>query len=79
MNNPNNFIQAMQMFKSPRNAVMNAVKSQNNPMLNQLVQFAEQGKEEQLETFARNYAKEHGIDFDAEMNSLASIWNSLRR
>lgn len=38
----------------------------NNPMISQLVGMAQKGNTKQVETFARNFCKERGIDFDKE-------------
>lgn len=38
----------------------------NNPMISQLVGMAQNGNTKQVETFARNFCKERGIDFDKE-------------
>ena len=38
----------------------------NNTMISQLVGMAQKGNTKQVETFARNFCKERGIDFDKE-------------
>ena len=38
----------------------------NNPMISQLVGMAQKGNTKQVETLARNFCKERGIDFDKE-------------
>lgn len=65
MNNP---MQLINMLKNPKEAVINIVKSNNNPMIKNLVEMAEKGDNQGIENFARNIMKEQGRDFDAEMN-----------
>lgn len=65
MNNP---IQLINMLKNPKEAVINIVKSNNNPMIKNLVEMAEKGDNQGIENFARNIMKEQGRDFDAEIN-----------
>lgn len=80
MNNTNNNIfNMMKTFKNPRSAVLNIAKNSNNPILNNLIELAEQGKNDEIENFARNYAKEHNIDFDKQFNSLQSMANMFHR
>lgn len=65
MNNP---MQLINMLKNPKEAVINIVKSNNNPMIKNLVEMAEKGDNQGIENFARNIMKEQGRDFDTEMN-----------
>lgn len=64
----NNSMQLINMLKNPKEAVINIVKSNNNPMIKNLVEMAEKGDNQGIENFARNIMKEQGRDFDAEMN-----------
>lgn len=67
----NNILQLMNMLKgikNPKDAVLNMVKSNNNPMVKNLVEMAEKGDSQGVENFARNMLKEQGRDFDTEMN-----------
>ena len=41
----------------------------NNPMMNNLLQLAQNGKGAEIEQIARNIMKEKGLDFDKEFNS----------
>lgn len=65
MNNP---MQLINMLKNPKEAVINMVKTNNNPMVKNLVEMAEKGNYEGVENFARNVFKEQGRDFDTEIN-----------
>lgn len=68
MNNPMQFINMLKGIKSPKDAVINMIKSNNNPMIKNLVEMAEKGDNKGVENFARNIFKEQGRDFDAEIN-----------
>lgn len=46
--------------------VLNLLKNNNNPMLRNLINMAQQGNSKGVEDFARNYLKEQGRDFDTE-------------
>ena len=69
MNNPMQFMNMIKSIKNPKEAVINMVKSNNNPMLKNLVEMAEKGDTKGVENFARNILKEQGRDFDSEMNN----------
>ena len=66
MNNPMQFMNMLRGIKNPKDAVLNMVKSNNNPMIKNLVEMAEKGNTEGVENFARNIFKEQGRDFDKE-------------
>lgn len=65
MNNP---LDLIKMIKNPKEFALNMAKQQSNPMLNNLIQMAEQGKTKELENFARNMFKEKGQNFDEIMS-----------
>lgn len=69
MNNPLQFMSMLKGIKNPKEAVINMIKSNNNPMLKNIVEMAEKGDTKGVENFARNMLKEQGRDFDSEMNS----------
>ena len=66
MNNPMQFMNMLRGIKNPKDAVINIIKSNNNPMVKNLVEMAEKGNTEGVENFARNIFKEQGRDFDKE-------------
>ena len=68
MNNSMQFMNMLKGIKSPKDAVINMIKTNNNPMVKNLVEMAEKGDSQGVENFARNMLKEQGRDFDAEMN-----------
>lgn len=67
MNNPMQMMNFLKGVKSPKDAVINMIKSNNNPMVKNLVEMAEKGDNEGIEKFARNMFKEQGRDFDSEI------------
>lgn len=68
MNNPIQLMNMLKGIKNPKDAVINMIKTNNNPMIKNLVEMAEKGDTTGVEKFARNILKEQGRDFDAEMN-----------
>lgn len=68
MNNPMQFMNMLRGIKNPKEAVISMVKSNNNPMIKNLVEMAEKGNTEGVENFARNFLKEQGRDFDKEFS-----------
>ena len=67
MNNPMQFMNMLKGIKNPKDVVINMIKSNNNPMIKNLVEMAEKGDNEGIEKFARNMFKEQGRDFDSEI------------
>lgn len=67
MNNPMQFMNMLKGIKNPKEAVINMIKTNNNPMVKNLVDMAEKGDNEGIEKFARNMFKEQGRDFDSEI------------
>lgn len=67
MNNPMQMMNFLKGIKNPKDAVINMIKSNNNPMVKNLVEMAEKGDNEGIEKFARNMFKEQGRDFDSEI------------
>ena len=66
MNNPMQFMNMLKSIKNPKDAVINMVKTNNNPMVKNLVEMAEKGQNDKIEEFARNLFKEQNRDFDQE-------------
>ena len=66
MNNPMQFMNMLKGIKSPKDAVINVIKTNNNPMVKNLVEMAEKGQNDKIEEFARNLFKEQNRDFDQE-------------
>jgi hypothetical protein len=66
MNNPMQFMNMLNGIKNPKDAVINMIKSNNNPMIKNLVEMAENGNSKGVEEFARNLYAQQGRDFDKE-------------
>ena len=62
----NEFMNMIKGFKNPKEAVINMVKSNNNPMIKNLVEMAENGNSKGVKEFARNLYAQQGRDFDKE-------------
>lgn len=64
--NPMDMIKGMMGKMSPEQMVMNLIKQNSNPMLANLIQMAQKGDKQGVETFARNFFKEQNLNFDEE-------------
>lgn len=68
----NNSIETIKKFVgsggTPQEFIMKAMGSNNNPMLNNLIQIAKNGNSKDIEMFARNLFKEKGRNFDEEFS-----------
>lgn len=62
-----NPLEMLKAIKNPKEYVMNQLGNQNNPILNNMIQLAEQGKTQEVENIARNICQTKGIDFDKEI------------
>ena len=74
MNNPMQFMNMLKGIKNPKDAVINMIKANNNPMVKNLVEMAEKGDSQGVENFARNIFKEQGRDFDKEYSELMNYF-----
>lgn len=74
--NPMQLIQMIKGGKNPQQLVMNILQQQgqNNPIINNAVNLAQNGNVSGLEMLARNLAAQRGLDFDKE---LANLKNQL--
>lgn len=53
--------------KNPQEIILNQMMGNiNNPMIKNLINMAQKGENQNIETFARNFMKEQGKDFDKE-------------
>lgn len=66
----NNPLQMIKMIKDPKGFVMDFMKQNNNPILNNLIKEAEKGNNQAVETFANNLLKQQGMDLKDIMNNL---------
>lgn len=78
MMNPMAFLQMLK-GGNPKTFLMNMLSQQmgnQNPMIKNLLDMAQNGDNGGVETFARNLCKEKGLDFDKEFKSFMSQINS---
>ena len=71
----------MNMLRSgqnPQQIAMNFLQNKQNPMMNNLVQLAQQGNVQELERIARNITKEQGKDFDTEFRAFRQKFGSFK-
>lgn len=54
---------------TPKQMVMNLMKNNNNPMLSQLVNMANNGNINNIENMARQLFQQNGRSFDNEFNN----------
>ena len=57
------------------NMIKNNPKTNNNPIINNLVNMVEKGDKEGAEKFVRNILREKGIDYDQEMANMKKTLN----
>ena len=72
--NPIQLIQMIKGGQNPQQLVMNILqqKSQNNPILNNAINLAQNGDASALQALARNLAAQRGLDFDKEFANFKS-------
>ena len=71
-NNPLQFLNFIKNIKNPKETLKNMINSNNNPMLNNLMEMAEKGDRKGVEEFARNLYKGQGRDFDKEFSQFTN-------
>ena len=66
--NPMELIAQIRQGKNPQQLILNILSANaaNNPVYANLLTMARQGRTADIEAFARNLAKENGVDFDTE-------------
>lgn len=69
--NPMQLVQMIKGGQNPQQLIMNILsqQAQGNPMYENLLALAKSGKGKEIETIARNMAREKGIDYDKEFNN----------
>lgn len=65
--NPINFIQNYMLKGMTPKGIVKQLAG-NNPMLGNLINMAEKGDNQGVETFARNLLKERGMNLDEELS-----------
>lgn len=61
--------------KNPQEMAMSMIKNSNinDPMINQLLQFAQSGDINSMNKIAENFFKGQGLDFNNEFNNFMSM------
>lgn len=72
------FMQMMKGIKNPQQAVSQLMQKNSNPVVNRLVDMANNGDEEGIKNFARNMYKEKGMDFDKEYSEFQNMMNQFK-
>lgn len=69
--NPMQFIAMIKQGQNPQQLMINILEgqAQQNPIYANLLNLAKHNRTSDIEQFARNLAKERGIDFDKEFNN----------
>ena len=74
--NPANMIKNMfGKGASPKQILEQLIMGNSNPMMDNLMQMAQKGNGQSLETFARNICKEKGLNFETEF---AKFMNQIK-
>lgn len=68
--NPMHLIMQIKQGKNPQQLIMDILEGEasNNPIMGNLLTMAKENRTADIEKFARNLAKEQGIDFDKEFS-----------
>lgn len=69
--NPMQLIQMIKNGGNPQQLALSMLEQNagSNPVINNLLNLAKEGKTDEIEDIARNMFKEQGKDFDKEFNS----------
>ena len=63
---------------TPKQMVMNLMKSNSNPMLSQLVDMAKNGNTNNIANMARQLFQQNGRSFDAEFNNFKNMLHIVK-
>lgn len=65
--------------KNPEQLMLSILEGQagTNPLMNNLLQMAKENRTADIEQFARNLAKERGVDFDKEFSAFKKRYFGL--
>lgn len=73
--NPMQLIQMIRGGQNPQQLVMSLLQqNQNNPILQNATNLANNGNVSALETLARNLAQQRGLDFDKEFSNFQNYF-----
>lgn len=74
--NPFQLIQMIKGGMNPQQLIMSIMQNNNNPILQNAINLAQNGNASALQSLARNLAQQKGLNFDEEF---ARFKNSLGR
>lgn len=77
--NPMELIQKIRQGQNPQQLMLSVLESRaaSNPVYANLLTMAKDGRTSEIEAFARNVAKERGIDFDKEFSKFKKTYFGL--
>ena len=77
--NPMELIQKIRQGQNPQQLMLSVLESRaaSNPVYANLLTMAKDGRTNEIEAFARNVAKERGIDFDKEFSKFKKTYFGL--
>lgn len=77
--NPANLIAQIKNGKNPQQLMLSILEGQaaQNPIINNLLTMAKENRQNDIEAFARNLAKEQGVDFDKEFSQFKKKYFGL--
>lgn len=77
--NPMELIQRIRQGQNPQQLMLSVLESRaaSNPVYANLLTMAKDGRTSEIEAFARNIAKERGIDFDKEFSKFKKTYFGL--
>lgn len=75
--NPMQLIQLIKNGNNPQQLIMNILQQQgnNNPILSNAMNLAQNGNTSALQLIARNVAQQKGLDFDKEFANFKQYFN----
>jgi hypothetical protein len=77
--NPMELIQKIRQGQNPQQLMLSVLESRaaSNPVYANLLTMAKDGRTSEIEAFARNIARERGIDFDKEFSKFKKTYFGL--
>ena len=77
--NPMQLIAQIRQGKNPQQLILNILEGEaaNNPVMDNLLTLAKENRTADIEQFARNLAREQGIDFDKEFSQFKKKYFGL--
>lgn len=74
----NQILQMLRSGQNPQQIAMQFLQAKQNPMMNNWIQLAQQGKTQELENIARNIVKSQGRDFDTEFKAFRQQFEGFK-